>query len=180
MSIARLLWRLVVLTFALFVEGLVVTTIGLYAAARFADDAATTMRHWPTADLGDGVAYLAGAAFVTLWAAAHAFTPWVIAVAVTEILRWRGVLTHVLGGAVVAIAAAIVSGAFLILPAMQIVVALGLVGGFVHWLIAGRNAGRWSEPDLPPPPPPRMPGPGGYPPPPPPPPSGPAATPSAP
>lgn len=162
MSIARLFWRLVVLTFALVVEGVVVTGIGLYAAARFAGEAAFYMHHMPPADAGDAFAYVVGAGLVTLWAAAHALTPWVIAVGITEVLRWRGVLTHVLAGALVALTVAIVSGAILIVPALQIIVALGLIGGFLHWLIAGRNAGRWSEPDLPPPPPPRMPGPAHY------------------
>ena len=34
MSLASLLWRLVVLTFALIVEGLIVTAIGLYTGDR--------------------------------------------------------------------------------------------------------------------------------------------------
>ena len=161
MPLASLLWRLVVLTFALIVEGLIVTTIGLYAAARFAADAAGLLDRLPPDDAHSALAYLAAAALVTLWAAAHAFTPWVIAVAVTELMRWRGVLTHVAAGALVALAAAILSGAILIVPALQIIVALGLVGGFAHWLIAGRNAGRWLDPPAAPPPPPRMPGPAG-------------------
>lgn len=161
MSLASLLWRLIVLTFALIVEGVVVTGVGLYAAARFAHDSAGLLDHMQPSDAGDAFAYLMAASFAALWAALHAFTPWVIAVALTEVMRWRGVLVHLAAGALVALAAAILSGAFLVVPALQIIVALGIVGGFIHWLIAGRNAGRWSEPERPLPPP-RMPGPGPY------------------
>lgn len=30
---------------------------------------------------------------------------------------------------------------------MEIMAAAGIVAGFVYWMIAGRNAGRWREPD---------------------------------
>lgn len=161
MPIAALFWRLVVLAFALFAEAIIVVVVGLYAAMRFPEDFDVFDR-LPPADAAHGIVYLLAIAFIVLWAALHAMTPWLIAVALTEVFRWRGVLTHVVVGGFVAIAAAVTSGAVLLLPALQIILALGLVGGFVHWLLVGRDAGRWSEP-VEPLPPPGMPGPNTWP-----------------
>jgi hypothetical protein len=128
MHLVRLVWRLVVLTFALGVEVIVVTTAWVWGVGHFAMRTTELIDRMPPADV-----------------AHHAFAPWVVAVAATEILRWRGILVHLGAGAIVALAAAVPSGAVMFPAVVQLLVALGLVGGFVHWLIAGRNAGRWSE-----------------------------------
>jgi hypothetical protein len=145
MHLVRLVWRLVVLTFALGVEVIVVTTAWVWGVGHFAMRTTELIDRMPPADVAHLGAYAMAAGTAALAAAFHAFAPWVVAVAATEILRWRGILVHLGAGAIVALAAAVPSGAVMFPAVVQLLVALGLVGGFVHWLIAGRNAGRWSE-----------------------------------
>ena len=82
--------------------------------------------------------------------ASAAFLPSLPVVAVTEWLRLRGMTTNIALGGVTALgvwwlnmdfatASARANGA------LVVVLALGFVGGFCYWLVAGRNAGTWLD-----------------------------------
>lgn len=66
---------------------------------------------------------------------------WLVAALLAEIVGSRSLLVHVLG------AAAIAAGVLLFdtpppdAAAVRVILAAGLVAGFAHWLVAGRNAG---------------------------------------
>jgi hypothetical protein len=103
------------------------------------------------ADIGAAVgAGLVGASII----GGLSFVPALIAVLVSEILRLRGIVFHLAAGGVIALGlwvmqdaggqATGVQGASSGLPRGSLVVlAAGFVGGFVYWLLAGRQAGCW-------------------------------------
>lgn len=82
-----------------------------------------------------------------------AFWPTVVAAAITEGLKLRGVVVYLVAGCIVGLVSALPVGAVMLrelLPpvdasAVQLTVACGAIGGFVYWAIAGRTAGRWLE-----------------------------------
>ncbi|MEM7289092.1 MAG: hypothetical protein AAF412_01770 [Pseudomonadota bacterium] len=86
--------------------------------------------------------------FASFQLAGLALLPVTIAIATTEMMRWRGMTTHlILGG----LCALFVMFSTLNLPqgvmpgnGMVIVsLASGFIAAFFYWLIAGRNAGEW-------------------------------------
>ncbi|MBS4084569.1 MAG: hypothetical protein KGZ73_13535 [Rhizobiales bacterium] len=83
----------------------------------------------------------------------YVFAPSFIAILIAEMFSLRAVLYYALAGGVIgALAyfmtdvAARTKGAGTVAPLMQELqwlAAAGIVAGFVYWLIAGRNAGKW-------------------------------------
>ncbi|MCF6321974.1 MAG: hypothetical protein L3J32_09430 [Rhizobiaceae bacterium] len=70
-----------------------------------------------------------------------------ILIALAEMMRWQGLIANlVLGGFCAAILSLgsgnsdVSDGAFIV------ALSAGFIGGFVYWLIAGRNAGNWLGP----------------------------------
>lgn len=66
---------------------------------------------------------------------------WFVAALLAEIVGSRSLLVHVLGAAIIA-----AGGLFVETPppdaaAVRLILAAGFVGGFAHWLVAGRSAG---------------------------------------
>ncbi|MBJ3777323.1 hypothetical protein [Acuticoccus mangrovi] len=82
-----------------------------------------------------------------------AFWPAVIAIAITEGLKLRGLVAYALAGAAVGLASAFHTGVMLnggdtmmvTMRSAELSVACGAIGGFVYWMIAGRTAGYWLE-----------------------------------
>lgn len=82
--------------------------------------------------------------------ASQAFAPSATVIALAEAMRWRGLTINLLMGGF----AAIVTG-WLALRGQQTqpmtqgaaiaLLSTGFAGGFVYWLVAGRNAGRWLD-----------------------------------
>lgn len=145
MRFARILWRLVVLTVSLVVSTGVVVIAGMKAFLPFLAAAGARIEQFPPDRVPEGLMALMAPVMLVAVALAHAFAPWIVAVTVTELMRWRSLLVHLGAGLVVAVVAGLTTGAALLPATLQVLAALGLLGGFVHWLIAGRNAGRWSE-----------------------------------
>ena len=95
------------------------------------------------------------AAVAALWwvALVSAFWPGMVAAALTEGLKLRGVMAYLVGGCVVGLVRALPIGSIVAgrdippvdTPEAQLSVAAGAVAGFVYWLIAGRSAGRWLD-----------------------------------
>jgi hypothetical protein len=88
----------------------------------------------------------------------YAMLPAMLLIAIAEGFRLRSVLFYALAGGALALFSAYgwdlqfvpadsgdeVSG-----RAAEIMAAAGIVGGFVYWALAGRNAGRWRSPPSP-------------------------------
>jgi hypothetical protein len=129
-------------------------TAACLAAAVFAAfavihlDPVAVYTSWPAAV--DAITFIAETSARALvggfWASAAA-------IVLSEGLKWRGPVAYLLAGSLVGLVTALpvvavftgaahdeVSGGL-----VQLSVAAGAVGGFVYWLIAGRNAGRWLE-----------------------------------
>ncbi len=77
-----------------------------------------------------------------------ALLPATIAIAVTELMRWQGMITYLVLGELVGLFAGI--STFAVdhdgLPSdgtLIVLLATGFIGGFFYWLIAGRGAGTW-------------------------------------
>lgn len=90
-----------------------------------------------------------GIAFATSFQLASlALLPIIVAIAATEMMRWNGMVTHLVLGGLAAL-----FGVFTQLPqgtspsegTLIVTLAMGFVGGFFYWLIAGRGAGNWQE-----------------------------------
>jgi hypothetical protein len=84
----------------------------------------------------------------------YAMLPAMLVIALAEGFRLRSVLFYALAGAALALFSAygwdlrFLRGHNDDLGArgVEIMAAVGIVGGFVYWLLAGRNAGRWRPP----------------------------------
>ena len=111
-------------------------------------DPAALRENWETAFT---TLFFLGATFVTV--TMTAFWPFLVVLVVTEGIRLRGFVAHLLAGVLVGAVYGFpltrifsgedmpaVSGS-----AVQLTLACGGLGGIVYWLIAGRTAGRWSE-----------------------------------
>ncbi|MBO6676236.1 MAG: hypothetical protein JJ908_15825 [Rhizobiales bacterium] len=94
-------------------------------------------------------AFYWGTAILAVFAIAHtAFLPSVIVVLATEVFRLRSmVIFGVAGGLVGLYSATFALGSQVYLADRRVLIAaaVGIVGGFVYWLIAGRTAGAYRE-----------------------------------
>lgn len=91
--------------------------------------------------------------FTTGFVGAYAFLPAVALIAIAETFDIRSIFYYALGGAAIGLIAYFGSNIAVQLEAttdlppvafgLQLVAASGIVAGFVYWLIAGRNAGKW-------------------------------------
>ena len=100
--------------------------------------------------------FFAGAFFATWIAVAVAFVPAVILAAIAESFDIRSIFYYAIGGGLIAALAWYSTDMSIRLEnttdlapvayGLQLVVAAGIIGGFVYWLLAGRKAGRWKNP----------------------------------
>ena len=152
--ILSLIWRLIVICFALLVALFAASLIlafgissGVFAQFLGAENyAALDETEWGYTVLT--VATI-GIGFVTsIKLAGLALLPVIIAITVTEMMCWKGIVAHLLLGGVSALFVV-----FTQLPqgttpsegTLIVTLAMGFVGGFFYWLVAGRNAGIWQE-----------------------------------
>lgn len=66
---------------------------------------------------------------------------WLLAACLAEIAGARSLLVHLGGAAAIALAGLLASTPRPDATSVQLILAAGLVAGFVHWLVAGRSAG---------------------------------------
>jgi uncharacterized BrkB/YihY/UPF0761 family membrane protein len=94
-------------------------------------------------------AFYWGTAILAVFAIAHAaFLPSVLVVIASEVFRLRSVAIFGVAGALVGLYSATFALGSQVDFAdrrVQIAAAVGIVGGFVYWLIAGRTAGAYRE-----------------------------------
>jgi hypothetical protein len=84
----------------------------------------------------------------------YAMVPAMLVIAIAEGFRLRSVFFYTLAGAALALCSAYGWDLQLLRSAdedlgtrgAEIMAAVGIVGGFVYWAIAGRNAGSWRKP----------------------------------
>jgi hypothetical protein len=103
--------------------------------------------------------FFSAAFFATSFAGAAAFVPAIVLVAIAETFDLRSIFYYAIGGGLIAAVAWYGSDISMemenstdIAPigyGLQLVVAAGIVGGFVYWLMAGRKAGVWKDPYAP-------------------------------
>jgi len=100
--------------------------------------------------------FFTAAFFATSFAGASAFVPSIVLVAIAETFDLRSIFFYAIGGGLIAAIAWYSSDISLQLEnstdiapvnyGLQLVVAAGIIGGFVYWLLAGRKAGVWKNP----------------------------------
>src|SRR5690348_2289372 len=146
-----LLSRIVVILFALIVSSI---AVGMAIAVGLLGP----QWHAFSGDIGERVTFWGVAFFGSVFTGAIGLLPLIILIALAEIFRVRSLLINAAAGAALIVAGYYGSG--LARPSYeesidappppisrqaQIAAAAGAAGGFVYWLIAGRNAGRWRE-----------------------------------
>jgi len=100
--------------------------------------------------------------FGFIFISGFALIPAALIALITEAFAIRTVLAYAIGGGVVGLVCYLSLVPFdpdhlrfegIVRRQLEIMTGAGIVGGFVYWMIAGRNAGAWREPPrrLPPP-----------------------------
>jgi hypothetical protein len=94
--------------------------------------------------------------FATGFVGFVAFVPALVLIAIAETFDIRSIFYYTLAGAAIGLFAYYGSNISVALEnttdlppvsfGLQLVAAAGIIGGFVYWLFAGRNAGRWKNP----------------------------------
>ncbi len=82
--------------------------------------------------------------------AAAVMAPALLVIAFAELMRWRGMITNLILGGIVAVFVGWQQFLLDVNPPLSdgtliVLLAAGFVGGFVYWIIAGRSAGNWLE-----------------------------------
>ncbi len=102
-----------------------------------------------TSDILAAIATFAVALFSSFTIAIAATAPSLVAIAIAEAMRWRGLAINLLLGGGVALATDFITttpeSAPLSRGAALVLLSTGFVAGFVYWLVAGRSAGRWLD-----------------------------------
>jgi len=111
---------------------------------------------WLDSDPVERVMFFTVSFFATSFVGASAFVPALLLIVVAEVARLRSLLYYAAAGAVVGLASYFGSNVELrlenttdvtpVFHPLQLAAAAGIVGGLAYWLLAGRNAGRWREP----------------------------------
>jgi hypothetical protein len=104
--------------------------------------------------------------FGFIFVSGFALLPAMVVAAVTEAFYIRSALAYAVGGGLVGLACYLGLVPFdpetlqfegIVHRHLEIMTGAGIVGGFVYWIIAGRNAGAWRHPPPPLKPPPPLP-----------------------
>ena len=138
--------RILVMLFALFVAILaagVTIALGMFLPELGAMET----------DPMDRAMFFVVAFFATSFAGAAAWAPALLAMVIGEAFTLRGFVYYGVAGAVIGLLGYFGSSIGIRLEettemtpvghSLELVVAAGIVGGLVYWLIAGRNAGQW-------------------------------------
>ena len=139
MTLGRILWRLVVagLGFSLAViASVVIGAFGLGAAAaggQVVDGDASGVVALVAVVMRGGL--LLPIFMTIVWPA------WLAAIALGEVTGTRSLLAHLVVATVIAVVGLFGGAPVVGLVHVRAITAVGLVAGFVHWLVAGRSAG---------------------------------------
>lgn len=143
-----MLGRIIVIVFALIIA-MMIAGIALAVGIVVPD------KSWLDADPIERVLFFTVSFFATSFIGASAFVPALLLIVVAEVMRLRSLLYYAAAGAVVGLTSYFGSNVELrlenttdvapVFHPLQLAAAAGIVGGLAYWLLAGRNAGRWSE-----------------------------------
>lgn len=141
-----LVGRLLVILFALFIAVLI-AGIALAVGVMVPDFVTVTT------DPIEHFQFIAFSFLATNIVMAAAFVPALVLVGLAETFDIRSVFYYAFGGGAVALIAFFGSDIRFeettdmppVAFGLQLVVAAGIIAGFVYWIIAGRNAGRWKN-----------------------------------
>jgi len=147
-------WRLIVISFGLLLALLAAAMILSYgiSSGLFVEFFGTeTYETIDETEWGYAVLLIAtvGIGVVTgLQIAGLALLPIVLSITLMEMMRWTGVVASLILGGLSALFVM-----FTQLPenttpgegTLIVTLAMGFVGGFFYWIIAGRNAGKWQD-----------------------------------
>ena len=143
-----MLGRIIVIVFALIIA-MMIAGIALAIGIVVPD------KSWLDADPIERVLFFTVSFFATSFIGASAFVPALLLIVVAEVMRLRSLLYYAAAGAVVGLTSYFGSNVELrlenttdvapVFHPLQLAAAAGIVGGLAYWLLAGRNAGRWSE-----------------------------------
>lgn len=156
-TIGHIIVRLVIVTFGLFVAMLaagIFLSFGLFAGAFteffaelqiFLNDVDPNAEEFDASAIVTLLVVVAGF-FTSFHVMSLAALPTAIAIAIAELMRWRGMVTNLLLGGVVALSTglSVYSEINDGLPSdgtLVVLLAIGFIAGFFYWLIAGRTAG---------------------------------------
>jgi len=139
--------RSFVIAFAFLISCMVAAFIVAYGLV------APELKEFGNPNAGFFMLYLFFAGAAGLVTPFYVFAPSFVAILIAEMLSLRSVLYYTLGGALIGGLAyfmsdvsARITGRGTVVPItqeLQWLTAAGIVAGFVFWLIAGRNAGKW-------------------------------------
>ena len=141
--IGRLVVIFVAILLACFVAGMIVATALLFPELSDVTGAPI--------DQG-AMNILIGFGFI--FVSGFALLPALLVVALTEAFYVRSNLAYAVGGGIVGLVCYLSLVPFdpstfhfqgIVHRHLEIMVGAGIAGGFVYWLVAGRNAGRWRE-----------------------------------
>jgi hypothetical protein len=100
--------------------------------------------------------FFAASFFATSFVGYVAFVPALVLIAIAETFNIRTIFYYAIAGAGIGLFAYYGSNISVAVEnstdmppvafSLQLVAAAGIIGGFVYWLFAGRNAGRWKNP----------------------------------
>jgi hypothetical protein len=109
-----------------------------------------------TTDPVEHFTFFATSFFATGFVGYVAFVPALVLIAIAETFDIRSIFYYAIAGAAIGLFAYYGSNISVALEnttdlppvsfGLQLVAAAGIIGGFVYWLFAGRNAGRWKYP----------------------------------
>jgi len=114
---------------------------------------------WFDSDPVERMLFFTASFLATSFIGASAFVPALLLIGIGEAVPLRSVLYYAVAGAVVGLASYFGSNVEMrlenttdvapVFHPLQLAAAAGIIGGFVFWLLAGRNAGRWRKPPPP-------------------------------
>lgn len=152
-AFVRLLTILVALGIALLAAGLL---FGFGLASGIYPDVTVDGRE--TAEGGDveyailAIAAIGFGAIASFELAGLVGIPLILVILATELMRWRGLVTHLVLGGVVALFAMVTHLPEGVTPkegTIIVTLAAGFIAAFFYWLVAGRSAGKWLGPEKP-------------------------------
>ena len=144
-TIGRLIWVPLAALISLLVSAFVVVTLGL---ERFMQERGAVESEFDSEFLDRAMAWLSqGELLFTTFQGLSIIGP-VLLVIIGEVAKLRSSLYYVVGGGLTAVAGPIltkvvVSGGDITLPGntfLSVLATAGFAGGFIYWVLAGRNA----------------------------------------
>ena len=152
--ILSVIWRLIVISFGLLVALFAASMIFAYGVSSGVFAEFLGAENYAVLDNTEwGFTLLTIATFglgliASFKLASLAILPIIVAIAIAEMMRWQGIVPHLILGGISALFVVFAQLPQETTPSegtLIVTLAMGFVGGFFYWLIAGRGSGVWQE-----------------------------------